>query len=80
MCSSHTFISAQSYRQFGRHRRFRVGVTAPLPPYFVQACSKLGIPLTDEFIEGGVRINDVQQDLSSLREGVGTENGMRWLI
>jgi len=80
MCSSYTLISAQSYRQFGSHKRFRVGVTAPLPPYFVQACSKLRIPLTDEFIEGGVRIDDVQQDLSFLREGVGTENRMQWLI
>ena len=75
----YTFIS-QSYRQSGPRKRFRVGVTAPLPPYFVQACRKLRIPLTDEFIDGGVRIDDVRQDVSILREGEGTENGMQWLL
>lgn len=55
-------------------------MTAPLPPYFVQACRKLRIPLTDEFIDGGVRIDDVRQDVSLLREGEGTENGMQWLL
>ena len=75
----YTFI-LQSYRQLGSHKRFRIGVTAPLPPYFVQACKKLKIPLADELIEGGVCINDVRQDVSHLREGEGTENGMRWLV
>ncbi|KAF9643496.1 pseudouridine synthase, partial [Thelephora ganbajun] len=73
-------VSFHSYRQFGRYKRFRVGITAPLPPYFAQACKKLKIPLEDELIEGGVRINDVQQDLSVLRERGGNQDGMRWLL
>lgn len=55
-------------------------MTAPLPSYFVEECQKLEIPLTDELIHGGVSINDEPQDLSFLREGKGTENGMRWLL
>ena len=81
--SSHTKLfhfRPQSYRQTGNRKRFRIGVTAPLPPYFVQACQKLRLPLTDELINGGVRIDDVPQDLSFLREGEGTDNGMRWLL
>ena len=77
--SSHLHF-AQGYRRSGPHKRFRIGVTAPLPPYFVQACQKLKIPLTDELIDGGVRIDDVRQDLSFLREGKETENDMRWLL
>lgn len=76
----HTLHFAQSYRQEGPRKRFRTGVTAPLPPYFIQACQKLRILPTDEFIDGGVRIDDVPQDVSFLREGKGTENGMRWLL
>ena len=75
-----SFPHIQSYRQRKHNKRFRIGVTAPLPPYFVQACKKLKIPLTDEFIDGGVRIDDVQQDISFLREGEGTDNDMRWLL
>jgi len=70
----------QNYRQRKHGKRFRVGVTAPLPPYFVQACRKLKIPLTDELIDGGVRIDDVLQDVSFLRKGEGTDNDMRWLL
>jgi len=73
-------VAFHSYRQSGPHKRFKVCVTAPLPSYFVHACRKLEIPLADELIRGGVRIDDVQQDLSILREGEGTENGMRWLL
>jgi len=73
-------VSFFSYRQFGSHKRFRVGVTAPLPPYFLQACQKLKIRPTHELITGGVRINDIPQNLLFLRDGVGTENDMRWLI
>jgi len=73
-------ISFHSYHRDGPHKRFRVGVTAPLPHYFVQECQKLNIPLTDELIHGGVRIDDEPQDLSFLREGKGTDNDMRWLL
>ncbi|KAF9789580.1 pseudouridine synthase [Thelephora terrestris] len=76
--SSH--ISFHNYRQSGPRKRFRVGVTAPLPPYFIRACRKLGIPLTDETIDGGVTIDDVRQDPEVLRKGGGVENGMRWLL
>ena len=76
----HLHFRVQSYRKTKRGKRFRVGVSAPLPPYFVQACEKLKIPLTDELIDGGVRIDDVPQDLSFLRKGEGTDNDMRWLL
>jgi len=73
-------IALHAYRQLGPHKRFEVGITAPLPPYFIQACKKFKIPLTDELVDGGVRVDGVQQDLSFLRKGEGTENGMRWLL
>ncbi|EPQ55655.1 pseudouridine synthase [Gloeophyllum trabeum ATCC 11539] len=56
--SSH--ISFFRYRPEGPSRRFRFGVTAPLPKDFADICRVLGISLKKEDITGGIYIDGQQ--------------------
>lgn len=56
--TSRTKIS-QKYREAGGHKRYRLGITAPLTRNFRHMCAKFEIPVDPEVIHGGVFIDGV---------------------
>lgn len=65
----------QRYRQEGPKKRFRLGVTAPLPDDFAEACERLQLSVPREFLSGGVYV-DGERVKNGVVEGV---EG-RWLL
>jgi hypothetical protein len=50
----------QRYRRTGPQRRFRLGITAPLPPLFVALCHAFEMPIPEGYVRGGVYIDGVR--------------------
>ncbi|EGO02906.1 hypothetical protein SERLA73DRAFT_165833 [Serpula lacrymans var. lacrymans S7.3] len=50
-------ISLNRYRKSGPSKRFRLGITAPLPKDFVKICADTGIRLDSKDISGGLFID-----------------------
>ncbi|TFY72905.1 hypothetical protein EVG20_g56 [Dentipellis fragilis] len=50
----------QRYRKDGPSKRFRLGITAPLPDDFVRICRDVGIPLDEDVVRGGVYVDGVR--------------------
>lgn len=61
--------SLQRYRRTGPSKRFRLGITAPLHPHFVDACKTLEIPVPEEYLQGGVYV-DGERAEGGVVEGV----------
>ncbi|CCL99829.1 uncharacterized protein FIBRA_01853 [Fibroporia radiculosa] len=47
-------LSIYRYRPSGAQKRLRLTVGAPLPPYFTRLCGRIGIPVSNELIHGGL--------------------------
>lgn len=58
-------------------KRFRLGISAGVPPYFAQLCDVCGLPLTDEDRFGGVFVNGKQIPVKPGKTVKGTEGS--WL-
>ncbi|KAA1473899.1 pseudouridine synthase [Dentipellis sp. KUC8613] len=53
-------VSFFRYRKDGPSKRFRLGITAPLPDDFVRVCRDVGIPLDQDVVRGGVYVDGVR--------------------
>ncbi|KAJ3544489.1 hypothetical protein NM688_g5738 [Phlebia brevispora] len=70
-----TSTSFYRYRKAAKPRRFRLGVTAPVPKYFEETCAAFKIPLGDEYVRGGIYV-----DGEYVTNGVIEEVEGKWLL
>jgi hypothetical protein len=67
-------LSFFRYKKSGSSKRFRLGITAPLPKDFLKACSELMIPLDWEDTQGGLFVDGVR-----VQEGEVPDIDGRWM-
>jgi hypothetical protein len=60
--------SFQRYRKTGPRKRFRFGISAPLPPDFVKICQDLDLPIERHELEGGLFVDGVAVEEDELRD------------
>ena len=70
---------AQRYRSEGPQKRFRLGVTAPVPDEFLSICKNTGLSkfLSPAYIEGGLEMDGQSVPIQTAAEMGGLQG--RWL-
>ncbi len=60
------------YRDAGYPRRFRLGLTTPLPWYFVEVCHAAGLSkfLRPMDLQGGLNVDGVLVDMDKVEKGM----------
>jgi len=67
-------VSFFRYRKSGPNKRFRLGITAPLPKDFLKLCSDMTLPLAQDDVKGGLFVDGVR-----VTEGEVPDLGGRWI-
>ncbi|GJE86507.1 RNA pseudouridine synthase [Phanerochaete sordida] len=61
-------IELWRYRKTGANKRFRLGLVAPLPQYFVEMCEALQIPIPEEYLRARLRVDGVEVESGVLED------------